>query len=202
MTDRRAPQFTVQPEQRHQVDRGQRIGRHIVEIAEVRGIEPGGVHQLGEQVLVDPIAAARTVLVVLDRDEGRFRLSGEAGDHPGVGIAFLEVIQRTMHEVLLHLLPGAVVTQVIGRAVAVDRLEGNRVHFRRCIAIKINFADVATDGAQKRVFEASPQMEQSRIPFPSRIDHMKSAIVQLVADVERELQVESVRIRFADRGHR
>ena len=27
---------------------------------------------------------------------------------------------------------------------------------------------------------------------------MESAIVQLVADVERELQVESVRIRFAD----
>ena len=117
-----------------------------------------------------------------------------------MGVAFLEVIQRTMHEVLLHLLPGAAVTQVIGRAVAVDRLEGNRIHFRRGIAIKINFADVATDGAQKRFFDASAQMKQCRIPFPSRIDHMESAIVQLVADVERELQVESVRIRFADWG--
>jgi len=82
--------------------------------------------------------------------------------------------------------------------VAVDRLDGNGIHFRDCIGVKIDFADVATDGAQKRVFETSPQLEQSRIPFPSRIDHMKAAIVQLVADVERELQVESVRIRVAD----
>jgi hypothetical protein len=185
VTDRRAPQFTVQPEQRHQVDRGQRVGGHSVEVTEVRGIEPCGVHQLGEQVLVDPIAAASTVLVVLDRDESRFRQPGEARDRPGVGIALLEVIERTMHEVLLHLLPCTAVTQVIGRAVAVDRLQGNRVHFRGGTVVGGDLADVAADGRQKRVLEASAQMKQSGIPFPSGIDRTESAIVQLVADIER-----------------
>ena len=82
MADRGAAQLPVQPEQRHQVDRRQRVGRNIVEVGQVRRIEVGGVHQLGEQVLVDAVAAAAAVLVELDGDEGRLGLPASGGGWP------------------------------------------------------------------------------------------------------------------------
>ena len=57
-----------------------------------------------------------------------------------------------------------------------------------------------THRAQERLFEPGPYLQQGSIPLPSRVDPGESAIVQLIADVEGELQVKRVRICFAHRN--
>ena len=56
------------------------------------------------------LAAAAAVLVELDGDKGRLGLSVRRGIAPACGSPSFEVIQRAMHEVLAHLLPGALVS--------------------------------------------------------------------------------------------
>ncbi len=44
-------------------------------------------------------------------------------------------------------------------------------------------------------------MQQARIPFPAGVDVGETAVVQLVAEVQRELHVESVGIGVDEGGH-
>ena len=52
MPYRRAAELAVQPEQRHQVHHGQGVGRDVVEVAQIRRVQAGGVQQVGEQLLM------------------------------------------------------------------------------------------------------------------------------------------------------
>ena len=157
MADRRTAQFTMQTEQRHQVDGGQRVGRDMIEVGQIGGIETGSVHQLGVQVLMDPIAAPTAVLIELDRHEGGFRQPRQPRDRQCVGVALLQVIHRAVHEVLLHLFPGALVTQVVGRAITVGGLPRNRIHLRCGSVIGCDVADVVPNGVEEDVLEACTQ---------------------------------------------
>ena len=69
MPDGSTAKLPVQPEHRHQVDHGKRFAGHGVEVAEVRLVQPRGVHQIGEQLLMQPVAVPAAVLVELDGDE-------------------------------------------------------------------------------------------------------------------------------------
>ncbi len=114
-------------------------------------------------------------------------------------IAFLEVVQRAVHEVLAHLRPGALVAQVIGRARTVDGLDRQRAHRVRGGLIRPDASDLIAYRAQEHLFEPAAQVQQRWIPFPSRVDSVESAVVQLVADVEGQLQIQAVGICFAER---
>ena len=131
MSDRRAAQVAVQTEHRHQVDRGEGVDRHVVEVVQVRRIETRRRHQVGEQLLVHVIASAAAEFVELDRDEGRLRGPDETGDRPRVRVALLQVVDRPVNEVLPHLLPGALVTKVVRRSVAVDGFSSTAAPIRR-----------------------------------------------------------------------
>ena len=113
-------------------------------------------------------------------------------------IGFLEVIQRAVHEVLPHLLPRTGVAQVVRRARAVDRFHRQRVHRVGGGLVGSDLTDVVTHRAQERVFEAAADMQQRRIPLPARVDPGESPVVQLVADVEGQLQIEAIWVGFTD----
>ena len=114
-------------------------------------------------------------------------------------IALLEVVQRAVHEVLLHLLPGALVAQVVRRPGAVDRLDAQRVHLGVGVFVGSDVADVAADRVEEHVLELAAQRQQRRVPLPAGIDAGEPAVVQLVADVQRQVKIEPVRVGIADR---
>jgi hypothetical protein len=62
---------------------------------------------------VHPVWAAAAELVELHRDQCGFRPAAQPRDHPRVRVGFLVVVHRTVREVLAHLVPGAVVPQVV-----------------------------------------------------------------------------------------
>ena len=198
MSDRGAAQIAVQTEQRHQVDRREGVGGHVVEVGEVRGVQAGGVHQVGEQLLVNSIATACAIFVEFDRDKRRLRLPDQPRDRERVRVALLEVIQRPVHEVLAHLLPGAVVSQVVGRArpstgstdnaaIASAAVSSLRSHRRR--------RRTALRNASSR---RPRRLQQRPDPIPSARDPGEPAVVQFVADVQGQLQIESVWVGFAE----
>ena len=71
----------------------------------VCGVETGRGHEIGEELDVDAFATSAAELVVLDRDQGCLRLTGQSWDHPGLWVGFLELVHGTMSEELPHLRP-------------------------------------------------------------------------------------------------
>ena len=188
----------VQPEVRHQIHYGQCLAGHGVEVAgEV--VEPGGCHQVRVQLLVRVLAATATVLVVFHCDESRFRVADQTRDRPGVRVGLFEVVQRAMHEVLAHLFPCALVAQVVRRAHAVDWLRGRRLHLGGRGVARTDVADLASYLVDE-LLQARPQRERLRVPLPPGIHAGKASIVQLVADIQRQLQVNAERVAIADRN--
>ena len=179
-----------------------RVRRYVLEVAETPLIQPRHVQQVGEQPLVHAVPATAAVLVEFDRDECRLGLPRQSRDRPRVRVALLEVIQRAMHEVLPHLLPRAAVAQVVRRSRSVDRLDRERLHLvGRHTSGPISPTSRRT-AVRNAPLESAAQLQQAGIPLPSRVDAREAAVVQLVADVERQLQIQPVWIGFADRcGH-
>src|SRR6478735_9025459 len=93
-------QPAVQTEQRHHVHQRQHGGTALVQIAAVRGVETQIAHETGEQPRVDAVRATGAELVVLDRRHPRLRPPAEPGQHPGMRVGLLEVVQRTLYRVL------------------------------------------------------------------------------------------------------
>src|SRR6185503_16914494 len=125
---------------------------------------------------------APAILVELDRHERRLGLASQSRNSPGMRVALFEVVQGAMHEVLAHLLPGAPVTQVVGRTLSIEWLDRQRVHLIGGGVVQRDFADVITNGTQKRLFEATAHMQQSGVPLPPRIDAVETAVMQFIAD--------------------
>src|SRR4051794_14990291 len=145
-------------------------------------------------------ATAAAILVELDGDERRFCLSDQPRYRESVRVGLLEVIQRAVHEVLPHLLPGSDIPQVVRGARAVNRFNRYRVHCLGGGLAGSDLTDVVTHRAEKRLFEAAADMQQRRIPLPARVDPGESAVVKLVADVEGQLQIEAVRVGLTQRN--
>ncbi len=107
-------------------------------------------------------------------------------------VALLEVVHRAVHEVLDHLLPGALVAQVVGGTLTVDGLDRELLHLGLGGLVLADLADIVAHRAQERLLEASAQVQQRRVPLPSRIHSGKTAVMQFIADVEGKLKVEAV----------
>ena len=187
MPDRRSSQSAMQSEHRHQVHRGQRFGGHVVDVAEVARVEVGGRHQVGEQLLVQSRSPPAPELVELHRDERRLGLTRQAGDGEGVRISFLEVVERAVHEVLTHLVPGALVAQVVRRSLAVHRFDGEGCHLVRSGVVGADLPDVAAHRVEERLLHLAAQVQQAWVPLPVRVHPCEPAVVQFVTDIERKL---------------
>ncbi len=116
-------------------------------------------------------------------------------------VAFFEVVERAVHEVLAHLLPVAFVAQVIRRSGAVGGLHRQP---RPSPAGPWSSEPIIADVAAHRGERRSPRVGHARcskIGFHSHCGSTpaKPAVVQLVADVQRQLQVEAVGVGVAGR---
>src|SRR6202044_3954997 len=104
MSDGSAAELAMQAEQRHQIHYCQRLGGNLFEVRQVCRIQSSRGEQVGEQLLMKSGAMPSAVFIEFDCDERCFRLTTKTGDRPGVRVPFLEMIQRSMHEVFAHLL--------------------------------------------------------------------------------------------------
>ena len=147
---------------------------------------------------MNALATARAVLVVLDRDERRLGAADESRYREGVGVTLLEVIQRAVHEVLPHLLPRALVAQVEGQALPSTGSTRQRAIASAAVSSPSESptSRAPRPGTPPRAFRAGGAGRDS---IPMRADPGEAAVVQFVADVQRQLQVQSVGVGIADR---
>ena len=135
---------------------------------------------------------AAAVLVGLDLHERGLRRAAQTGDRPGVRIGLLELVGRAVHE------------RTRGPARASPRPSTKRdsdgpssasAIARSARSMSPGSAGAAGDGhgrTQRRLegrLQAGAQAQQARVPLPALVDPGQPAVVQLVAEVERELQV-------------
>jgi hypothetical protein len=189
--DDRAAQAAVQPAQRHQVDGRQRRRRQVVEVGAVAGVEAGGGHGVGEQLGVHALGPAAAVLVGLDLHQRGLRRTAQAGDRPGVRIGLLELVRRPVRQELEHLVGGRVALHVArqrrGFVGILDRAQRD-VHLLRR-GRRADVADGIVQGGLEARLERAAQRQQGRLPLPALVDAGQPAVVQLVAAVQRELEV-------------
>src|SRR5690349_3054109 len=200
MADGRPAELAVQTEQRHQIDRRQCVGGYVVEVRKVTGVQAGGVHQVGVELLVNQRPSATAVFVELDRHERRLGLTDQPRDREGVRVGLFEVVQRAVYEVLAHLIPAAGVAKVVRRAGAVGGLDRQGIHRSGRGFVGCDLTDFLADRGQEDVLEPAAYAQQRRVPFPAGIDVVEAAVVQFIANVEGQLQVEAVRVRLVERN--
>jgi hypothetical protein len=191
VADDRAAPAAVQAEQRHQVDGGEREARDVVEVGAVGGVEPEPGHRLGEQVRVDAVGAAAAVLVGLDLDHRGLRRAAQPRERPRVRVGLLELVGGAVDDELEQLRARALALEVLGeRRRVVLGLDGAQrdVHLLgRHVAL--GRADRLDQPGLEVRLEASAERQQRRLPLPLLGDAVEAAVVQLVTEVERELEV-------------
>jgi hypothetical protein len=188
VADDGAEQAPVKPEHRHEVDGCQRDGRNTVGVRAVAAVEAERVHRVGEQPRVDPPRIAAAVLVRLDLDQRRLRPAAEARQRPRVRVGLLELVRGPVDDELEELLERASSLEVLGqrrRLVGGLDLAQRQVHrpaagWHRHVAPQVRL---------EARFELGAQREQRRLPLPARVDAGQAAVVQLVAEVQRQLVV-------------
>ena len=145
----------------------------------------------GEQVGVRRAGRAVAVLVRLDLDHRRLGRAVEAGDAPAVRVRFLALVRRPVHQELAELGPVTVVEQMLrqGGPVGVGDLafeggpHGARRDRRRGIGTR------ASSARSKSVLEHLAEAQHFQVPLHRGVDLGEAAVVELVAAVERELEV-------------
>jgi hypothetical protein len=108
-----------------------------------------------------------------------------------VRIGLLELVGRAVRQELEHLVGGRLALDEAGdrrRLVGVLELAQGDIHLlgRRRRADR---TDGVAQGGLEPCFERAAQREQRRLPLPALVDAGEPAVVQLVAAVERELEV-------------
>ena len=175
-----------------------------VDVGAVARVEPERVHRVGEELRVDALGDAAAVLVGLDLHERRLRRAVQARQRPRVRVGLLELVRRAVDDELEHLLERRVALDVARqrrRVVGVGDRAQREVHVlgprrrRRHAAPR----RAARPRSRPRGRDAG---EQARLPLPRVGDAGQAAVVQLVAEVQRELEVlvaERVRRRRHER---
>ena len=160
----------------------------------VGGRQPESGHHVGEQPGVHAVRVARAVLVVLDGDERRLRRPVQPGDHPGLRVGLLEVVERAVRDVLAQLPELAVAAQVPRRAPRPRRARraarrARAWRRRRCRrrAARPRAGPARTRARSRGAARAGPEL-----PLAVVRDAGEAAVVQLVAAVEGELEVVAV----------
>ena len=99
------------------------IRGHVVQVVQVVRRQVGPGQEFGEQVGVHLLRATGPELVELDGDQRGLGAAGQPGNHPGIRVGLLEVVDRAVHEELPHLPPLALVLQEMAQT-----LTGYRFH--------------------------------------------------------------------------
>ena len=189
--DRPAP-APVQPEQRHEVDRRERHAGQRVDIRAVGAVEAERVHRLGEELRVDALGPTAAVLVGLDLDKRGLRRSGQPRDRPRVGVRLLELIRRAVHDELEHLLQCSIAVEVLRqrrRVVRVDHRAQRDVHVLRGHTGSVGRPERPQQRHLEELLPRRARRQQRDVPLPAVVHTRQPAVVELVADVERELHV-------------
>ncbi len=189
VADDRAAQAPVQAAERHQVHGRERDRGEPVDVGAVGRVEPDRRHRVGEQLRVDPLRPPAAVLVRLDLDERRLRPAAQPRQRPRVRIGLLELVGGAVDQELEHLVAVGLALDVARerRAVVLDRAQGD-VHRAR-LGHRPDVADLRAQRGLERRLERGAQREQRRLPLPALVDARQPAVVQLVAAVQRELEV-------------
>ena len=77
-------------------------------------VQPEFVHGVGEELGVDPAAVIDAVLAGLDPHQSLLGNAAQPRDDPGVRVGLLQLVRRTVHEVLLQLRHRGLVTDELG----------------------------------------------------------------------------------------
>ena len=188
VADDRAEQAAVKPEHRHEVDGCQRDGGDAVDVGAVAAVEAEGVHRVGEELRVDAPRVATAVLVRLDLHHRGLRAAAQPRQRPGVGVGLLELVRRAVDDELQVLLERAVALEVAReRRRVVGGLD--RTQFDVHLVAAGGHRDVAPQRGLEAALQLGAQGEQRRLPLPAVVHAGQPAVVQLVAEVERELEV-------------
>ena len=107
-----------------------------------------------------------------------------------MGIGFFQVVDRAVHEVLLQLMPRADVAQVVRRSAAVRALDGERLDLCDGVVARLH---VGAQCVHELLLQAAAQPEEFGVPFPGVVDADEPAVMQFVADVQRQLEITTVR---------
>ncbi|HUP69703.1 MAG TPA: hypothetical protein VM142_07790 [Acidimicrobiales bacterium] len=133
------------------------------------------------------------VLVGLDLDHGRLGAAGDAGDRPGVGIGFLQLVSRAVHGQLPHLLEGGMGSDLGGQRRALAASGQTPQHPLHVVGFGDGKGSVSRDErphpALEGAFQPGPEPEEIGMPLPGLVDAGEGPVMKLVADVQSELEV-------------
>ena len=142
-----------------------------------------------------PAATTRAVLVVLDLDQRRLGVTGEARDRPRVRVGFLELVDRLRHQQLLPLRQRHGPLHVAGgarpRESPVHGVEG-RDETTLAGDVGKGSGQVTNGVAQlglERRLQGCAQREDGRRPLPPLVDMGEAAVLELVEAPQRQLGV-------------
>ena len=146
---------------------------------------------MANSVRVDALGAAAAVLVDLDLDHRGLRRAAEARERPRVRVGLLELVGGAVDDELEQLRARALALEVLGeRRRVVLGLDGAQRD------VHLLGPDVALGRAQRldqpgleARLQPCAQRQQRRLPLPLLGDAVEAAVVQLVTEVERELEV-------------
>ena len=142
----------------------------------------------------------RPEFVVLDCDERRFRLAHQPGNRPRVRVALLEVIERgcTKYSRICSQVPSSR-----------RKYDGPRPSTGSTDKASISLAAESSAArcrrprhrtADKNACSRRARRSAPRIPLPAGIDPGEAAVVQLVADVEGQLHIDTEGIAVEKRA--
>ena len=109
-------------------------------------------------------------------------------------VGLLELVGRAMHDELVELLERALALEVLRQRRALVRL-GDRPQRNIDLARRVRGRRRAGERLQARLehrLEVAAQRQRATAPTPSLVDAGQAAVVQLVAAVERQLEVLAV----------
>ena len=192
VADDGAAPAAAQAERRHQVDRRQGGAGDAGEVGVLAVVEAERPHRLREERRVHPLRPAAAVLVALHLEQRRLRRARQARDRPAVGIGLLQLVERS----------GGRRTRGTPRCrPSTSRRRESETPSSPSSSAEEEIADLDRDRprsarptralqrVEEGLLEHRPHSEQRRAPLPARVDAREGAVVQLVAEVERQLQV-------------
>ena len=188
----------MKAEERDQVDRCQRGRRQQVDVGAVARVEAERLHRVREQLRVHPRRIAGAVLIGLDLHQRGLGRSRDPRDRPGVGVGLLQLVRGAVDHEFAKLLQRAADLEMLGQRGAVvlgGQPKEAVAHLARLAGVNRDFT---AQPLLERLLEAGPERKHRRIPLEPIADSVERLVVELVAAIERQLQV-LVAVRSGDR---
>ena len=182
----RPTQLASQAAQRHEVDLRQDRSADRVHVVAVGRVETELAHHRGIELGVHRVGTPGAVLVVLDPDQSGLGRAVEAGHDQQLGVGLLEVVGGAVHDVLAELLQRAPAGQVVRDPLGADRLGEESSDLGLEV---VATGHLLAQRLEEECLELQAHAEELEVPL-HRVRHaLEAAVVQLVADIQRELEV-------------